>query len=265
MGDAMNRTLVALSLLVAGVALALSLASFLRQGPATPEAQPSVAAPKAQESSSAVAPLEEEVELVLLKERVDRLAQQVARLEATRQAAPVAPVAGKVVASPVVEAVDLAPLSQRLGSLESKVDRLAGQMPQPVAAALAADDAAREAVAGVVQGELDKFREERRERHQAIGDQVMDDIANEFADKAGLSDEQFGQIYPALTDMRRNMRENFRAMRRGEKDFAEVKEAARAAREELDSKARSVMSDEQYQLYEKEMKERFGGRGGLMH
>lgn len=262
----MNRSLVALTFVVAGVALALSLASFLREGPVVSDVPPTVAAPEVRDIRPApTGPLERDAEMVLLRDRVDRLAQQVARLEASRPPVAQNEGADPALAAPAGDPVDLAPLSERLVSLESKVERLAGQMPRPVAAALAADEAARAAVAGVVQGELDKFREERRERHQAIGDQVMDDIANEFADKAGLSDEQFGQIYPALTEMRRTMRENFRAMRRGEKDFAEVKEAARTAREQLDAKARAVMSDDQYQLYEKEMKERFGGRGGLMH
>lgn len=200
---------------------------------------------------------------MVLRNRLDRLAERVAQLEQRRLSAgePVAQPANTGAVAERSGATELGPLTQRIGGLESQVAELSRRTTQTVAAQLAEDDAAREAVTGLVQDELEKFRQERRERRQAIGDQVMDEMASEFANKANLTDDQFNQLYPALSEMRQVMRENFRAMRRGDIDFAEMKEKGKAARSEFDEKARSILDDDQFKLYEEEMQRRFGGRG----
>jgi hypothetical protein len=201
----------------------------------------------------------------LLRNRVDRLADRIGALEA-RPAVPIPTATAlppKNAPYPAPEPVDLRPIGSHLKALEKRVDKIASEMQKPLAASLAADDAAKEVVTGIVEEQLDKFRQERRERRQAMGDQVTDEIVNEFANKAGLSDEQFSALYPALGELRQGMRENFRAMRRGEKDFADVRTAAKEARATFDEKARATLTDEQFKMYEKEMNDRFGGPGGL--
>lgn len=264
----MNRVTITAAALFSILAFALSLYAILDKPTAREledEEQSEAAPAKERASSKTAAPAGSAGDDLILRNRVDRLAERMAALE--RRAARTVPVAAVpgAAASPQAapELVDLRPLSGRLLGLEQKVDKLAGLLPKPVATALTDDEAAREAVSGIVEEQLDKFRQERRERRRAMGDQVTDELVNEFADKAGLSDEQFRKLYPALGEMRQEMRENFRAMRRGEKDFADVRAAAKAARESFDEKARTTLNDEQYKMYQEEMNERLGGRGGL--
>jgi hypothetical protein len=202
----------------------------------------------------------------LLRSRVDRLADRIGALEARPTVPlPTATALPHKEKSPYAapEPADLRPIGRHLKALEKRVDKIALEMQKPLAASLTEDDAAKEVVTGIVEEQLDKFRQERRERRQAMGDQVTDEIVNEFANKAGLSDEQFSDLYPALGELRQEMRENFRAMRRGEKDFADVRTAAKEARITFDEKARATLTDEQFKMYEKEMNDRFGGPGGL--
>ena len=263
----MNRSLPMAAIVIAAFALAVSLFAALDRGEVREPGDAEKGAPGSADSKEvepARQPVIDDGEVLLLRNRVDRLAERLADLE--RGSAPA--VANGTEPLPVAvhvenEAVDLRPLAQRLGGLEQKVERLAGLMPQPVANALTEDEKAREAVSGIVQEQLDKFREERQERHRSMGDQVTDELVNEFAEKAGLSDEQFGKLYPAVTEMRQTMRENFRAMRKGEKDFADVRAEAKAAREAFDEKARGTLTEEQFKMYQEEMNQRFGGPGGL--
>ncbi len=265
----MNRVLLVAAVALSGVAFALSLYAVLdRPGETSGASEKGDAVSDSADGGKApaVLPAVGGADAPLIRARVDRLAERLAMLESRpAQAVAVAKAQPVKEENPYVarKPIDLRPIGSHLKALEKRVEKLDAAMPATIASALTEDEAAREAVSGIVEEQLDKFRQERRERRQAMGDQVTDEIVNEFANKAGLSDEQFSDLYPALGELRQEMRENFRAMRRGEKDFADVRAAAKAARETFDEKARKTLNDEQYKLYEEEMNDRFGGPGGL--
>ena len=110
--------------------------------------------------------------------------------------------------------------------------------------------------------ELRKQREERRTRRESMGEQFLDHAVQEFADSAGLSDQQVAALYPRLQKMREDQRANWRKMRNGEIDLTELKANASQARADLDEEARRVLDDEQFGLYKKELDRRMSGRGG---
>lgn len=148
-------------------------------------------------------------------------------------------------------------------SLQARLDDLTRRIDSLDAATLLASPKAKDQVSSLVNKELEAFRTERRQRREAMSEQISDELVNKFAADAGLSDEQVGALYPDFTSYRQSVRGAWRAMAKGEKDFPEVHEAMSEAREALDSRAKEVLDDKQFGLYKQEMDERSGGPGGL--
>ncbi len=202
-------------------------------------------------------------ELTLLSDRVDRLAERVAALEGRSPARPATGAPAVTAVEAPAPTADIHGLQQEVAALRRQVASLSARAPVEPAKALVEDEEARKAVAGLVQEEFQKARDERRARRRAMGDMVMDEAVNEFASRAGMGDDQVAALYPALTEMREALQESWRGMRRGEKDFAEVRGAVQDARDRMDEKARSVLTDDQYKLYQEEMDKYFSGPANL--
>lgn len=196
-------------------------------------------------------------------EALARLSKQVAALSGRVDALAAAQAEGRPAAAvPAAGGQELAALRSELARLRKDVDALRRVTKAEGGPELAPPEI-REAVADLVDGELERREQAEHERHRAIGEQVLDGIVQDFAERAGLSDQQLGTLYPVLQQMQDEMRTNWRAMRDGEKDFAEVRAAMDGARERLDRAARDVLSDDQYRMYEEEVARRFAGRGGF--
>lgn len=151
----------------------------------------------------------------------------------------------------------------RLHALSAQLQTLAAQMEALKSGAAFKSEEGTSYIQGVVQDEFKKRREQRRERHQVMSDQITDEIVNKFAADADLSDEQIATLYPQLQELKESFRQSWRSVRRGEKDFSEAREEVKAAFAKMDEQARKTLSDEQYKMYQKETEKHFSGPAGL--
>jgi len=190
---------------------------------------------------------------------LDRLAVRLEeRTSRPRENSPSAPVAPRPTAAPADAALadDVGKLRAQLGGLAEEVAKL-GQLPT------LDSKAGRNRIESVVQDEITKFVEQRRDRRRSMQEMISDEIVNEFAARARLSDEQLAGLYPHLGQLREAERNSWRAIRRGEMDIPEARQAMADARARMDEEARKVLDDEQYKAYEEEIKKHFHGPMGL--
>jgi len=157
----------------------------------------------------------------------------------------------------------VAQLSAEVSRLRAAVDALRAQQASLTPSELLARQESVQAISDLVQQQLEKRQEERRASRQAMGDQFVDELVQDFSSRASMSDEQFAQLYPVVKELQTAVRDNWRAMRRGEKDFSEVRTGMREARQRLDTAARQVLNDKQYKLYEQEIERHLSGPGGM--
>jgi len=169
--------------------------------------------------------------------------------------------AGGAASSPLPSRLDS--LQRDMAALKKEVDALKSKLETARSSIALDNEKARAGVTSMVQEELDKLRQERRERRRAVRDMVADELVNQFAAKSNMTDAQVAKLYPSLMELRESFSQSWRAVRRGEMDFAEARETIIAARKKMDANARAVLNDEQYRLYEEETEERFGGPAGL--
>jgi hypothetical protein len=172
-------------------------------------------------------------------------------------------------------------LEDRVAQLESEVDQLRRQLkvismrsgapgafaegPEGILGDPQGDPEFQDSVRDIVADEREREREaemdRRRERFQQRSEELLDDLVAQ----ANISGQQREKISTLWTEERDQMFSMFMEARDGERDFGDVRKAARSTRESTDEQAKNLLSDEQYEVYS-EMRPRgpggWGGRGG---
>ena len=251
------------------VTACFALVAYLRMAPQEPSPMP-VGEKAGPEKQAAVAgnvvPPELIRRLELLEKRQEEVAQALNALAAGKTARPQAVGEGGAAGSPTVassipsaqEALTktVEELSSQLGTLNAEVAALR-KLPT------LDSKAGHNRIESVVQDEITRFAEQRKGRRRSFEEMIADEVINQFAARAGLSDAQLAGLYPHLGELKESERNVYRAIRRGEIDIAEAREAMGVARARMDEEARKVLDEEQYKAYQEEMKKHFGGPHGL--
>lgn len=127
-----------------------------------------------------------------------------------------------------------------------------------------ADPEFQDSVREIVADEREREREAEMDRRRERSQQRTAELLDELVTKANINPQQREKIDSLWTEERDQMFSMFIEARNGERDFREVRQAARGMRESTDQQAREVLSEEQYAVYE-EMRPRgpggWGGRG----
>jgi hypothetical protein len=145
-------------------------------------------------------------------------------------------------------------VKQEIKSMRSDVDGvLTGE-------SLATEDG-RKRLKQVLQEARSEERAERHERWGQLRDVMVKEQLAELAKATGLPAEKVEQIQTLLTDERTQRRTLRQGFQQGEKTAEEFIAGQRALRQATDEKVKGMVSEEQYQAYEKMRKQGGGGRG----
>ena len=119
----------------------------------------------------------------------------------------------------------------------------------------------QDSVREIVADEREREREEEMDRRREMFKQRTDEALDELTAQAGMNDGQREKIATLWNEERDQMFSMFMEARAGERDFRELRQEARALRESTDEQAKTVLSDEQLQVYDELRPRGPGGRG----
>lgn len=119
----------------------------------------------------------------------------------------------------------------------------------------------QETVREIVADERDREREEQMDRRRERSRERTQETLEEFVAKANINAQQREQIGTLWNDERDQMFSMFTEARSGDRDFREVRDEARQLRRNTDEQAKTVLSEDQFEVYS-ELRPRGPGGGG---
>lgn len=220
--------------------------------------------------------------------------RQLGLLEARLAARPASAAAGdgEAPASPrsAGDTSELRPLERRLSTLEQTVARIfqlqlsggkeddkrasatpreleeVGLLREDVDALLTGaaldSETGRAQLHQIVQKAQEEFQEQRHEQRRKFNELRLKEQLERLAKEAGINTHQVERLTAMKSEERTRRHDLFRAARRGEIPMEQAMAKRKELRQQTDQQIRELLSEEQYQAYDKTRRERRGGGRG---